>query len=166
MPKKVIEDVNPTYGSWSESVKRINQTYTYVADISDVNQVKRDLTNKIDSEIKSIDQRLRQLESIRDIIRNFNEEQVSLLRKEYMTICNGIKDYEIKFDKSLQKSDASISILEKLTKDSEDLSVTKILSNHTNILSALKRQIFRISFSLFFCLSLSIVAIFLSLFIH
>lgn len=124
MPKKVVEDVNPTYGTLSGNVSKINQTYTTVAEVSDINSATSNLNERIDTirqnlkkEISSLETRIDEMEDLPDEIRNVmestTEEQASMLRKLYQDIANGLAGQQRALNKTCEEAKAHIQTLSK-----------------------------------------------------
>lgn len=124
MSKRVIEDVSPSYGSWSGNVSSINQSYTTVADSSDITDAKRELNGTIndvkkiiDKKLESLNEKINQIDGLPDDIRNViettNNQQALLLRNVYREISENLSKQQKAINDSCTKATGHIQQLAK-----------------------------------------------------
>ena len=157
MSKRVIGDVNPSYGRLSGNVSSINQSYTTVADLSDITDAKRELNETInevkrifEKKIASTNERINQIDSlpgdIRSVIETTNNQQAILLRKVYRDIADNLAKQQQALEVSCTKANGYIQQLNKKQEKAEQiysriLNIIDSLSAHTTEIASLKKKI-------------------------
>lgn len=168
MSKKVVESVNPSYTGARNLVTSIGEKHTDVADLSDINAVKRELNNiingikqNLDEKISSINKRINQIDSlpgdIRKVIETTNNQQALLLRNVYREIADNLSKQQQSINDSLTKTDEHIQQLRREHLEAEQIysniqSINKSLSSSTQKIESLNNKVILLFVLIVICL--------------
>lgn len=122
MSKRVVESVNPSYTGARGLVTSIGETRTEVAELSDINNAKKELNNTIndikhylENKISPINERINQIDSlpedIRNVIETTNNKQAQLLRNVYQEISDNLSKQQQSINKSCTEANVHIQQL-------------------------------------------------------